>query len=118
MMEVTVKKAPVCGHCGAQMVRYDLPPVTFADGLGWATTFLWVCANDECPVFRKGFEHTLGNYGHTTSLRSIVEPDSGRASVIPAFSLDESHFKKFVEFRKSVMKAAGDTAGEKREEKE
>lgn len=70
-------------------------PVTFADGLGWATTFLWVCANDDCPVFRKGFEHTLGNYGHTTSLRSIVEPDSGQASVIPAFSLDGDHFRKF-----------------------
>lgn len=100
------------------MVRYDLPPVTFADGLGWATTFLWVCPNDDCPVFSKGFGHTLDNYGHTTSLRSIVEPDSGRESVIPAFSMNETHFRKFLEYRKGVMKAGGKPGQSEKPEKE
>lgn len=81
------------------MIRYDLPPVTFSDGLGWGAPFLWVCPNDECPVFRKGFEHTFDHYGRASSMRSIIEPDSGRSSVTPAFTLDAEHFQAFIRRR-------------------
>jgi len=103
MMKLKVTEPPVCPHCGERMVHYDLPPVTFADGLGWGTTFLWVCPSDDCPIFRKGFEHTLSHYGQTTTMRSIIEPDSGRASVVPAFSMDTEHFETFEKTRKDFI---------------
>ncbi|MGK7344903.1 MAG: hypothetical protein ACNS63_03760 [Candidatus Nitrospinota bacterium M3_3B_026] len=98
-MNLKVNEPPVCGHCGASMIKHDLPPVTFSDGLGWGAPFLWMCPNDECPIFRKGFYHTLDNYGQTTSMRAIVEPDSGRESVVPAFTIAAEHLDAFVEIR-------------------
>ncbi len=98
-MKLKVTEPPECAHCGEIMCRYDLPPASFSDGLGWGTGFLWMCANDDCPIFQKGFEHTISNYGQTSSLRSIVEPDTGNESVIPAFSTIDEHFEKFKKIR-------------------
>ncbi len=105
-MKLKVESAPVCSHCGSTMIRYDLPPVSFSDGLGWPTTFLWMCYSDECPIFRRGFEHTVYNYGQTSTMRAIVEPDSGAEACIPACTLDMDHFKTFVEIRKEAIKDA------------
>jgi len=103
-MTLMVKIAPKCPHCDVTMVHYDLPPIAFSDGLGWGAKFLWVCPNEECPIFRKGYNHNINQYGNTASLRSIIEPDSGLASVVPTLSLDPEHFKSFVELRKVQKK--------------
>ena len=99
MSDLVVKEPPACPHCGETMVRFTLPPVTFGDGLGWNSEFLWICASDECPVFRKGFEQAFETYGRPLSMRAIVEPDTGRNSVVPAFTLDPAHIKTFIEAR-------------------
>ena len=99
-MNIKVAKPPDCSHCKDTMVRYDLPPVAFSDGLGWGTSFLWICGNDNCPIFTKGFDHTMENYGQASSLRVIVEPDTGRESVVPAATLNPEHLKAFAEIRK------------------
>jgi hypothetical protein len=93
------------------MAKYDLPPVSFSDGLGWGTTFLWVCADDDCPVFRQGFHQTLDRYGLTSSMRVIVEPDTGRESVTVAATFDPEHLKTFADSRKKSM----DDLAEKRD---
>lgn len=54
--------------------------------LDWGTPFLWVCFNDECTFFVKGWEHMMNTYGQLTSYRYMVEPDSGNCGVLPAFS--------------------------------
>lgn len=103
-MELKVTEPPACSHCDMKMIRYDLPSVTFSDGLGWATTFLWMCANDDCPIFRKGFQQALSQYGHTSSMRAIIEPDTGMESVTPAFTMDKEHFKEFLKIRNEAKK--------------
>jgi hypothetical protein len=95
------------------MGRFTLPPVAFGDGLGWNSDFLWMCANDDCPVFRKGFEQAFAMYGRTVSMRAIVEPDTGRHSVTPAFTLDPGHIQTFLTARdKSRDDADGDLSDE------
>jgi hypothetical protein len=111
MSDLVVKEPPVCPHCGEVMGRFTLPPVTFGDGLGWNSQFLWMCASDECPVFRKGFEQAFEMYGRTVSMRAIVEPDTGRTSVTPAFTADPGHIKTFLDAR---AKHAGSPHGENR----
>ena len=32
---------PNCPHCGAKMVIWECPLMTFADGLGWGTPYLY-----------------------------------------------------------------------------
>ncbi len=104
-MKLKVTEPPTCSHCGVKMVAQELPPINFSDGLGWGTSFLWVCPSDDCPIFRKGFYKTMENYGQTTSMRAIVEPDSGLESVTPAFTLDKEHLKDFVKIRKEYLES-------------
>lgn len=58
-----------------------------------------MCASDECPVFRKGFEQAFEMYGRAVSMRAIVEPDTGRSSVTPVATFDSGHIKTFLEAR-------------------
>ncbi|MBI4666734.1 MAG: hypothetical protein HY751_10040 [Nitrospinae bacterium] len=104
MSELKVTQPPVCPHCGETMSKFDTPPVAFSDGLGWGAPFLWICDNDNCPVFRKGFDTVFGQYGQTASMRFIVEPDTGRGSVTPSFTFDPAHMAKFLATRDRRMK--------------
>ncbi len=90
-----IDKAPMCPHCGIETSEYKAPPFNFSDGLGWGTPFLYVCFNDNCPLFVNGWKHMEENYGQVASYRYMVMPDSGEESVMPAFSIESMrHFLK------------------------
>ena len=46
----------------------------------------------------------MSNYGRASSMRAIVEPDTGRGSVAPAFSLDPEHIGEFLKIRDRLKK--------------
>jgi len=75
-----IKEAPTCPHCKEAMQKMD------SRYLDWGTTFLWVCFNDKCQFFQKGWKHMMDNYGQLVSYRYMVTPDTGTQGVIPAFS--------------------------------
>jgi hypothetical protein len=75
-----VPTAPACPHCKTEMEKLD------ARYLDWGLPFLWVCYNDGCAFFTKGWKHMMENYGQLTSYRFMIQPDSGATGVIPAFS--------------------------------
>ena len=56
------------------------------DGLGWGAPFLFLCFNDECPLYRQGWEHLKENYAHTASYRCMNYPGTEQYEVIPVFS--------------------------------
>ena len=78
--EYKVKEAPTCPHCKEVMEQMD------SRHLDWGTPFLWVCFNNNCVFFMKGWKHMMENYGQLVSYRYMVAPDNGAAGVIPAFS--------------------------------
>lgn len=78
--EYTVKDAPICPHCKQTMEKMD------SRHLDWGTTFLWVCFNNHCTFFMKGWKHMMENYGQLVSYRYMITPDNGTQGVIPAFS--------------------------------
>ena len=78
--EYKIKEAPSCPHCKEAMQKMD------SRHLDWGTTFLWVCFNNHCEFFKKGWKHMMDNYGQLVSYRYMVTPDSGTEGVIPAFS--------------------------------
>ncbi len=77
-----IEKAPKCPHCGMELDKYDTPPFHFADGLGWGTPFLYVCFNEECPLYARGKKHMMENYGQAASYRYILYPDTGLEDVM------------------------------------
>ena len=84
-----VTTAPTCPHCKAEMEQLD------ARHLDWDSPYLWVCFNNECSLFKKGWNQMMENYGQLVSYRFMIHPQDGSAGVVPAFSLEylEKHGK-------------------------
>ena len=77
-----IKEAPVCPHCKATMEKMD------ARHLDWESPYLWVCFNNDCTLFKKGWDHMMESMGQLVSYRFMIHPQDGQTGVIPAFSND------------------------------
>ena len=65
---------PKCPHCGVQMQIWEVPPVNFADGLGWGVPYLFLCFNDDCPCYTQGWDDLMENYAQRASYRCFNYP--------------------------------------------
>lgn len=77
---------PQCPHCHQEMTLWEVPPINFSDGLGWGVPFLFVCFNDDCPSYRKGWDHLLETMEAPASYRCINEPGQKNFEYMPVFS--------------------------------
>ena len=77
---------PKCPHCGMEMSIWAVPQVTFADGLGWGVPYLFVCFNNHCPLYEKGWEQIKAHYGHHASYRCILYPETSQFETMLVFS--------------------------------
>ena len=84
--KILSEKKPVCPHCGVEMNLWEVPPVPFGDGLGWGVPYLFLCFNDECPIYKKGWENIQENFGHNASYRCIAYPGTEQFECMPVFS--------------------------------
>lgn len=83
---VMTEEAPSCPYCGKIMRLWEVPRFNFEDGLGWGTPFLFVCFNDQCPLFVEGWENMRQNFGHTASYRCYCYPGTNQFELMPVFS--------------------------------
>ena len=84
--KILSQKKPKCPHCDQEMKIWEVPPMNVGDGLGWGSPFLYICFNDECPLYKQGWEHMKETYAHTASYRCMCYPDSKKFELIPVFS--------------------------------
>lgn len=63
-----------CPHCQSQLSYCPTPPFHVGDGLGWGSDVFFVCLNDECPLFTKGWRHVEEQYGQNASFRYMILP--------------------------------------------
>ncbi len=77
---------PSCPHCQTPMTLWEVPPINFSDGLGWGTPYLFVCFNDECSSYQKGWEHMQATMEAPASYRCINEPGQKNFEYMPVFS--------------------------------
>ena len=77
---------PNCPHCDRQMNIWEVPPINFSDGLGWGTPYLFMCFNDDCPLYRSGWDNLAENYAHTASYRCFNYPGTEQYELMPVFS--------------------------------
>jgi hypothetical protein len=77
---------PFCPHCKEEMNIWEVPPFNFSDGLGWGAPFLFLCFNDACPLYTKGWEHIEETYAHKASYRCMNYPGTDNFEVMPVFS--------------------------------
>jgi len=77
---------PVCPHCKKEMSLWEVPDIPMGDGLGWGTPYLFVCFNDECPSFRKGWDEIKESMEFSASYRCINNPGDEHFEYMPVFS--------------------------------
>jgi hypothetical protein len=65
-----------CPHCKEDLSLCHAPPMHVGDGLGWGSEFLFICLNDECSLFTKGWQYIEDQYGHVGSYRYMEIPGS------------------------------------------
>ena len=84
--KILEQERPVCPNCNKEMDLWEVPPVTFSDGLGWDSPYLYVCFNDECPMYVSGWRNLEENYSHRASYRCIKSPFGKNFEAMPVFS--------------------------------
>lgn len=77
---------PACPHCSAVMSIWEVPPINIGDGLGWGTPYLFMCVNDDCPLYTRGWDSMMDNYAQRASFRCINFPGTDQFELIPVFS--------------------------------
>jgi ribosomal protein L37AE/L43A len=80
------RKKPLCPHCGKEMSIWEVPPFSFSDGLGWGEPYLFVCFNNDCPVYLKGWDDIMDNYAHKATVRCMCYPSTQQFEYMPVFS--------------------------------
>jgi len=80
MKDWKVTEAPVCPYCNQLMEQMD------SRYLDWESPYLWVCFNNDCTLFKKGWDHMMETVGQLVSYRCMIQPQNGERGVIPAFS--------------------------------
>lgn len=79
-------KRPNCPNCQKEMQIWEVPPITFSDGLGWGSPYLYLCFNDDCPLYVSGWDNIKEHYSHHASYRCFCYPDKKNFEVMPVFS--------------------------------
>ncbi len=78
-IEKLLKQEYLCPHCESKLTLCNVPPVHVGDGLGWGSEYLYICLNNDCPLFVKGWANIENNYGHVGSYRYMRLPDSNES---------------------------------------
>ncbi len=88
---MTTDEKPKCKYCETEMKKWRPPSHST-----WANEFLWVCFNDECPYFVRGWDHMMKTQEVKASYRESVNPETGVSSPLPTWS-NEAHRDSIIE---------------------
>ena len=84
--KVLSQKKPLCPNCNVEMSIWEVPPMNFSDGLGWGVPYLFLCFNDDCPLYKNGWDEMKENYAHVASYRCMNYPGTDQYELMPVFS--------------------------------
>lgn len=74
---------PVCPHCHQEMKKWRVPINST-----WPDEFFFVCFNDDCPYFIKGWQYMWEQNETKASYRCRWDPHSGKCVPLPVWSYD------------------------------
>ena len=85
MKDVTLDKPELrnCPYCEARMYKWYTP-----NDLSWGTPHQYVCFNDECSYYVRGWEWMESQYQKKASYRHRFNPFAGDSGPVPVWSQD------------------------------
>lgn len=78
----------ICPHCNQKLSCCEAPAIHVGDGLGWGSDVLFICLNDSCSLFLKGWDKIELQYGHHASYRYMELPGSKESNVMMVGNAD------------------------------
>lgn len=73
--------ARTCPHCQSRLKKWRVP-----DDSSWDDEFFFVCFNNECSYYKRGWDWMLEKYGQKASYRFTINPNTGASTMIPVWS--------------------------------
>lgn len=92
----------ICPHCNQKLSCCEAPAIHVGDGLGWGSDVLFICLNDSCSLFLKGWDKIDTQYGHHASYRYMELPGSKESNVMMVGNSDA--FKACVINKEDIIK--------------
>lgn len=70
-----------CPHCGSHLKKWRVPEES-----SWTEEFFFVCFNDECDYYQKGWTWMKEQFSQHASYRYAMSPATGAPFPIPVWS--------------------------------
>ncbi|UCG84208.1 MAG: methyltransferase domain-containing protein [Dehalococcoidia bacterium] len=77
-----VKETLCCPYCSERLQKWQVPQTIFTE---WPNEYLYVCFNDNCSYFRRGWQ-AMATQGNTCSYRLMYDPITNSCGPIPVFN--------------------------------
>jgi SAM-dependent methyltransferase len=82
--KAAIKETLCCPHCGGKLNRWAVPDNPFCQT--WDNEFMYICFNDECPYFVRGWDKMYQDTQQGMSYRLMYNPEKDRCLPIPVRS--------------------------------
>ena len=86
---MATENTKTCPHCNSTLLEWEPP-----DNSNW-TDNQFVCFNDECPYFVRGWDHMMKSLNVKATYRYRLDPATGVSGPLPSWSND-AHKDKIV----------------------